>query len=254
LPWKVVIAIVERMVAAICDGVRQAQVSPPTHREEERPMSEDISEDIIGKIKWLGHDGFKITAESTTVVIDPFRLSAPEAADLILVTHAHPDHCSPEDIAKCLGAASVIVTEPESAEKIRAARLCEDIRVVRPGDRLTVKGIPIEAVPAYNTNKHFHPKEKNWLGFIITVDGQRVYHAGDTDLIPEMDALSVDAALLPVSGTYVMTAAEAVDAAKRIEPKVAVPMHFNAIVGTGADADAFRQALAGVCEVVVLEI
>lgn len=213
-----------------------------------------MSEAIIGQIKWLGHDGFRITADDTTVVIDPFQLTAPVAADIILVTHAHYDHCSPEDIAKCLGSASIIVTEPESAEKIKTEKLCEDIRVVKPGDRLTVKGIPIEAVPAYNTNKHFHPKEKNWLGFIITVDDQRIYHAGDTDLIPEMDDLSVDIALLPVSGTYVMTATEAVEAAKRIGPKVAVPMHFNAIVGTGADADAFKEALAGICEVVRFDI
>jgi L-ascorbate metabolism protein UlaG (beta-lactamase superfamily) len=213
-----------------------------------------MSEDIIGQIKWLGHDGFRIATDDTTVVIDPFRLTAPVAADIVIVTHAHPDHCSPEDIAKCLDPGGVIVTEPESAEKIRAEKLCEDIRVVKPGDRLTLKGISIEAVPAYNTNKHFHPKEKNWLGFIITVDDQRIYHAGDTDLIPEMDDLSVDIALLPVSGTYVMTAAEAVEAAKRIGPRVAVPMHFNAIVGTEADADAFKDALAGICEVVIPKI
>jgi L-ascorbate metabolism protein UlaG (beta-lactamase superfamily) len=217
-------------------------------------MSKDASTDTLSGLDWLGHDGFRIAAKEITVVIDPFQLTAPVAADIILVTHAHYDHCSPEDIAKCLGPGGVIVTEPESAEKIRAEQLCEDIRIVKPGDRLTVKGIPIEVVPAYNTNKHFHPKEKNWLGFIITVDGERIYHAGDTDLIPEMDALSVDIALLPVSGTYVMTAVEAVEAAKRIGPKVAVPMHFNAIVGTGADADAFKEALAGICEVVVFDL
>jgi L-ascorbate metabolism protein UlaG (beta-lactamase superfamily) len=217
-------------------------------------MSDAVSTDPLSKLKWLGHDGFRIAANGTSVVIDPFRLTAPVAADIILVTHAHYDHCSPEDIAKCVDSASVIVTEPESAEKIRAEKLCEDIRVVRPGDRLTVKGIPIEAVPAYNTNKHFHPKEKNWLGFIITVDDERIYHAGDTDPIPEMDDLSVDIALLPVSGTYVMTAVEAVEAAKRIGPKVAVPMHFNAIVGTGADADAFKEALTGICEVVLFDL
>ena len=214
-------------------------------------MSKDTSTDPLGKLKWLGHDGFRMATDDTTIVIDPFQLTAPETADLILVTHAHYDHCSPENIAKCLGSASVIVTEPESAAKIRAEQLCGDIRVVQPGERLTVKGIPIEVVPAYNTNKHFHPREKNWLGFIITVDGERIYHAGDTDLIPEMGMLSVDIALLPVSGTYVMTAAEAVEAAKRIGPRVAVPMHFNAIVGTAADADVFKEALAGVCEVVV---
>lgn len=114
-------------------------------------------------------------------------------------------------------------------------------------------GIPIEAVAAYNTNKDIHPKTKNWLGFIVTVDGTRFYHAGDTDLIPEMDGLTVDVALLPVSGTYVMTANEAVEAAKRIMPKVAIPMHYDAIVDTTADARTFKAALEDEMMVVLLQ-
>jgi L-ascorbate metabolism protein UlaG (beta-lactamase superfamily) len=211
-----------------------------------------MSEETLKKIKWLGHDGFSIRTNGISLVIDPFQAKADEKADIILITHAHYDHCSPEDIAKFIKPATVIVTEPEAAAKIKEQKFCDDIRTMAPGDRLTVKGLPIEAVPAYNTNKHFHPKENNWLGFIITVDGERIYHAGDTDLIPEMGALNVDIALLPVSGTYVMTAAEAVEAAKQIQPKIAVPMHFNAIVGSEADAEAFKEALTGVCEVVIL--
>jgi len=102
------------------------------------------------------------------------------------------------------------------------------------------------------TNKSFHPKQNGWLGFILTVDGVRIYHAGDTDLIPEMDSLKADIALLPVSGTYVMTAEEAVEAAKTIKPKLAIPMHFGAIVGSTDDAWRFCDALAGTCEVVML--
>lgn len=210
-----------------------------------------MSKETIEKIKWLGHDGFQIQANDMTLVIDPFQVKARGEADIILVTHAHYDHCSPEDIAKFIKPSTIIVTEPESAAKIVGQKLCDDIRTMAPGDQLTVKGICIEAVPAYNTNKSFHPKEKNWLGFIITINGERVYHAGDTDLIPEMSDLSVDIALLPVSGTYVMTAAEAVEAAKQIRPKAAVPMHFNAIVGSEADAEAFKEALRGICEVVI---
>jgi L-ascorbate metabolism protein UlaG (beta-lactamase superfamily) len=212
-----------------------------------------MSKATIDKIKWLGHDGFEIRTNGITLVIDPFQVRTGGEADIILVTHAHYDHCSPEDIAKFIKPSTVIVTEPESAAKIADQKLCDDVRSMAPGDRLTVKEILIEAVPAYNTNKNFHPKEKNWLGFIITVDGERVYHAGDTDLIPEMKDLKVDIALLPVSGTYVMTAPEAVEAAKQIRPKVAVPMHFNAIVGSKADAEAFKEALTGVCEVVILK-
>jgi L-ascorbate metabolism protein UlaG (beta-lactamase superfamily) len=208
-----------------------------------------MSANVLERINWLGHDGFEITAGGLTLIIDPFQVEGRRQADIILVTHAHHDHCSLEDIARLVKPTSVIVTEPEAAAKL--AGQCQDIRTVKPGDQLTVSGILIEAVPAYNTNKQFHPKANNWLGFIVTIDGVRVYHAGDTDLIPEMNDLSVDIALLPVSGTYVMTAAEAVEAAKIIGPVTAIPMHYDSIVGSAADARTFKEALSGVCEVVI---
>lgn len=206
-----------------------------------------MNSNLLKNIKWLGHDGFEITSGDTRIVIDPYQVQNGRPADILLVTHSHFDHCSPEDIRQLKKPSTVIVTEPESAGKLSG-----DIRIVKPGDRLTVEGISIEAVPAYNTNKDFHPRANQWLGFIVTVAGTRIYHAGDTDLIPEMDDFVVDIALLPVSGTYVMTAADAVEAAKRLRPKIAIPMHYDAIVGSFKDAEAFKKALTGICEVVVL--
>lgn len=203
--------------------------------------------DIVKNITWLGHDGFLIKGDGKSIVIDPFEVKECEPADIILVTHEHYDHCSPQDVKKIQKDSTIIVTEASSAKKLSG-----DVRVVRPGDKLTVLGIPIEAVPAYNTNKHFHPKDNGWLGFMITVDGVRIYHAGDTDLIPEMGTLQVDIALLPVSGTYVMTAEEAVEAARTIKPKLVIPMHYGAIVGSAQDAQRFSEALRGTCDVVVL--
>jgi L-ascorbate metabolism protein UlaG (beta-lactamase superfamily) len=210
-----------------------------------------MTTNVLDRIKWLGHDGFEIATDALTLMIDPFQVEGDRQADIILVTHPHYDHCSVDDIARLRKPSTVIVTEPESAEKLSAANLAGDIRVVKPGDRLTVSGVPIEAVAAYNVDKHFHPKEKNWLGFIVTMDGVRVYHAGDTDMIPEMNGLRADIALLPVSGTYVMTADEAVAAAKRIKPRTAIPMHYDSIVGTASDALAFKTALAGTCDIVI---
>jgi len=204
-------------------------------------------QDVVKNITWLGHDGFLIKGDGKAIVIDPFQVKKCEPADVILVTHEHYDHCSPEDIQKVQEASTVIVTEADSAKKLSG-----DVRVVQPGDKLTVSGIQIEAVPAYNTNKNFHPKQNGWLGFVLTVDGVRIYHAGDTDLIPEMDSIKADIALLPVSGTYVMTAEEAVEAAKIIKPKLVIPMHYDSIVGSADDARRFCDALAGTCEVVVL--
>lgn len=212
-----------------------------------------MSKEILGQINWLGHDGFDIATSAGSVIIDPFQVESRRQADILLITHPHNDHCSIDDITKLIKPSTVIVTEPDSAEKLAVAKITGDTRTLQPGDTLTVNGLVIEAVPAYNTNKKFHPKQNNWLGFIITVDGVRIYHSGDTDIIPEMSALSVDIALLPVSGTYVMTADEAVIAAGQIKPKTAIPMHYNTIVGTDADAAKFKAGLDGVCEVVILE-
>ncbi len=203
--------------------------------------------EILKKIHWLGHDGFRIDA-SKTVYVDPFQIAGGPAADIILITHEHYDHCSAEDVAKISGKETVIVTEKKSAQKLSG-----DVRTVAPGESVAVKGVRIEAVPSYNIDKTFHPKENRWLGFLVEIDGVRIYHAGDTDFIPEMKDIQADIALLPVSGTYVMTAEEAVQAALAIGPKIAVPMHYGAIVGDDSDAETFASALKGKMEVVILK-
>lgn len=208
-----------------------------------------MTQDLIERIKWLGHDGFEISTNGIRVVIDPYQVKSPEPADIILITHPHFDHCSTDDIDKLKKSSTVFIADPASAEKLSG-----DVRIVKPGDSLTINEIQIEAVPAYNIGKAFHPKDKNWLGYIITAEQTRIYHAGDTDLIPEMEDLSVDIALLPVSGTYVMTADEAIEAVKRLKPKIAVPMHYDTIVGTGDDAEKFKKALEEICKVVILKV
>jgi L-ascorbate metabolism protein UlaG (beta-lactamase superfamily) len=203
--------------------------------------------EAIKMVHWLGHDAIRLDG-SVVVCIDPYQITTSKPADVILVTHEHFDHCSPEDLEKVRKADTVIVTDATSAKKLKG-----DVRVVAPGDRLNVKGIDIEVYPAYNTNKEFHPKKAGMLSFIITLDGVRFYHCGDTDVIPEMKGLNVDVAFLAVSGTYVMTAEEAVEAARAIQPKVAIPMHYGAIVGSADDASRFKKALEGEIEVVVLK-
>ena len=131
------------------------------------------------------------------------------------------------------------------------------IKLVKPGDKVMVKDVEVEAIPAYNLTKFrapgipYHPREAGGVGYILNLDGVKVYHAGDTDFIPEMRELKVDVALIPVSGTYVMTAEEAAEAVNTFKPKLAIPMHYGSIVGSRRDAEKFKE-LAEV-EVVILE-
>lgn len=201
---------------------------------------------LLARLHWLGHDTFRIDGPPV-IYLDPWQVpaGAPQA-DLILISHEHFDHCSPEDVARLRRPDTVIVGSPAAAAKIKGAK------AMRAGDRLVVLGVEIEAVPAYNVNKPFHPKAAGGLGFILTIEGERLYFAGDTDFIPEMKAIRCDIALLPVSGTYVMTAEEAAEAARAIAPKVAIPMHYGAgVAGTEADAERFRALYGGM--VVILQ-
>ena len=192
--------------------------------------------DLLNGITWLGHVSFRIAVPGAVVYIDPWKLDKADKADLILITHEHHDHFSPDDLDKLRKPETVVVTIQAVAAELRG-----DVRVVKPGDQLEVKGITVAAVPAYNRAKQFHPKSAGHVGFVVSIGGRRIYHAGDTDVIPEMDQVQADVALLPVGGKYTMTAAEAAEAANRIKPKVAVPMHWGDIIGTRADAEAFKE-------------
>jgi L-ascorbate metabolism protein UlaG (beta-lactamase superfamily) len=199
---------------------------------------------LVDSLEWLGHSGFRITAAGTTIYIDPYRVSGGPKADVILVTHGHYDHFSPQDVERLSHEGTCLVAPPAVAE--RGTGL---VNSITPGQELeleSVPGIEVTGVAAYNTSKRdregrlFHPREAGWVGFDLNVRGERLYHSGDTDVIPEMDSVvGVDVALLPVSGVYVMTAGEAAEAARRIQPRVAVPMHWGELIGTREDAEDF---------------
>jgi L-ascorbate metabolism protein UlaG (beta-lactamase superfamily) len=202
---------------------------------------------LLEELDWLGHSGFRLRAGRATVYIDPYRVSAgAPKADLILVTHGHYDHFSPQDIERLSHEHTWLVGPAAVAERVTGR-----VVSIAPGEMLDeelVRGVAVAAVAAYNTSKRdaegnvFHPPEAGFVGYDLNVRGERLYHAGDTDVIPEMDAVAgVDVALLPVSGTYVMTPDEAAEAARRIAPRTAVPMHWGEHIGTREDALAFAR-------------
>ncbi len=191
---------------------------------------------MIDFITWYGHATMKFKGEKV-IYIDPYELTQKqyEPADIVLVTHDHYDHCSAGDIAKVSKSTTVIIA-PKSCQ----GKLKGNVRIIAAGEILTEQGVQIEAVPAYNINKTFHPKSAGGVGYIVTLKGKRIYQAGDTDFIPEMKQIKADVVILPVGGTYTMTASEAAEAANTIQPEVAIPMHYGSIVGSTTDAETFK--------------
>lgn len=213
-------------------------------------------QELLGKLHWLGHDSFRLDGPPI-IYFDPWQLRPTDiggsgrVADLVLVSHEHGDHCSPQDIEAVSGPDTLVLCSSGAAEQLPGAR------IIRPGESMTVAGVEVEAVHAYNINKFrspgvpFHPREADMVGYIVTIGGQRLYFAGDTDHIPEMADFDCTVALLPVSGKYVMTAEEAAEAARAIQPQVVVPMHFGSGIGTADDGLSFTKLYDG--ETMVLE-
>ena len=196
---------------------------------------------MLENIFWLGHSTIRIDG-GKVIYIDPWKLRDPKKADLILISHSHHDHLSPEDVGKIQKNDTVIITTRDCA-----AELSGDVRIVKPGETVRIGEIKIEAVCSYNIGKAFHPKENDWLGFVVTVMGKRIYYCGDTDFIPEMESIRADIVIAPVGGTYTMNAAEAARAVNMIKPETAIPIHYGDIVGSVEDAEKFRD----LCEVPV---
>ncbi|MFA4982440.1 MAG: MBL fold metallo-hydrolase [Candidatus Omnitrophota bacterium] len=205
---------------------------------------------MLKEIHWLGNSGFRWDGPKT-IYFDPYKPAVKDKiADIILVSHEHFDHFSRNDIMAISSPRTCLFGSFEVVKNLKsAASSLKEVKAMSAGDTVTVLDIAIRAVTGYNIGKPFHPKDSGKLGYIVTMGGVSVYHAGDTDLIPEMNGYRCDVALLPVGGTYVMNAEEAAEAALIIKPKFAVPMHY----GSPKQAQKFRDLLKGKIEVVILK-
>ncbi|MBI4429230.1 MAG: MBL fold metallo-hydrolase [Ignavibacteriales bacterium] len=193
-------------------------------------------------IHWLGHASFRIEDGATLIYIDPWKLSdkSPKA-DVVFITHAHYDHFSPEDIAKIRKEGTAFF-----APKDVAFQLEGNVISVVPGQSYNFVELKVRTTHAYNLGKQFHPRQSNWVGYVITLStGQKIYHSGDTDFTPEMRSVVTDFALLPCGGTYTMTGKEAAEAANVFKPQALIPMHWGDIVGTSKDADEAQKTFKG---------
>jgi len=210
------------------------------------------AQEILKGVRLMKNASVRIQ-RSRTVYFDPYMIEGCENdADFIFISHCHYDHFSPDDIRKISRDDTVLIA-PESCIRQMAGEGFDNVFAVRPSESYEVGGLSFGTVPMYNIGKQFHPKQNNWVGYIVRLDGISYYFAGDTDIIPEMKDIDADAAFLPAGGTYTMTASQAAKAAAIIRPKVAVPIHYADVAGTVEDGAVFLKELDGSVEGVLLK-
>lgn len=199
---------------------------------------------MLSGIEVLCHSSIRL-AKNRIIYIDPFKIEENyNDADVIFITHAHYDHFSIEDIKKVKKDDSYIVITEDNLEETKKIGFDENhIKIVSPENKYNVNGLEFETVRSYNIEKEFHPKENNWVGYIIEINDITYYIAGDTDFTPETKSVTCDVAFLPIGGKYTMSAIEAAQLANIIEPQVVIPIHYNSIIGSKDDETIFKNEL-----------
>ena len=199
---------------------------------------------MLENIEVLYHSSIRINKDKI-IYIDPFKIDKNyNDADIVFITHDHYDHYSEEDIDKVMNKNTTIIIPKELLTKLLRKGINKNaIITVEPNVKYMIQGIEFETIPAYNTNKSFHPKENDWVGYIITLNDIRYYVAGDTDITEENRKVKCDVAFVPVGGTYTMDFKEAAQLINEIQPKIAVPIHYGSVIGTEQDASDFIKLL-----------
>ena len=207
---------------------------------------------MIENIEVNTQNSIRIASRVGVIYVDPLEIpDERHDADYILITHDHYDHFSPEDIRKVVKAGCILVVPEKMAGKAQeVSDAVGRIDTVKPSIYREINGLEFETVPAYNTLKPFHPKSAEWVGYVLRIDGKRIYIAGDTDATKEAKSVKCDIAIVPIGGTYTMDAKKAAELVNAIRPDIAVPVHYGSIVGKASDGDVFAENVKSPVKVV----
>jgi predicted Zn-dependent hydrolases of the beta-lactamase fold len=199
----------------------------------------------LNNIELLCHSSIRLNRKKK-IYFDPYKIKQEyHAADFVFCTHEHYDHFSPQDIKKVITDKTIIVTVPKTKKEALTLQPDETrIITVKPNEDYKIAGLEFITLPAYNINKLFHPKQKEWVGYMVRVDGIRYYIAGDTDFIPELESIQCDVAFVPVGGMYTMNYKQAAELINTIKPKVAIPTHYGTVIGDKIDAEEFQKLVS----------
>lgn len=202
----------------------------------------------LDDIEVITQNSIRIRSESDIIYIDPIGIvGEPHDADYILITHDHYDHFSPEDIEKLVKTGTILVVPSKMAGEVPDDTLSSvgSMIKVKPGECKKIKNLRFETVYAYNKLTPFHPKKSGWVGYILILDGKRIYIAGDTDITPDIESVECNIALLPIGGTYTMNALQAAQLANVLKPEIVIPTHYGSIIGKPEDAEIFKSHVDG---------
>ena len=210
---------------------------------------------MISNIEVFTQNSIRIKGNGKIIYIDPFQMKeTPKDADFIFITHDHYDHYSPEDIAKVCGDNTVLIVPQKMIDKVgEVSGLVSETVTVNPSAHYAINDFEFDTVPAYNKIKPFHPKSAKWVGYIVHIDGKRVYIAGDTDATKEAKQVKCDIALVPIGGKFTMDAKKAAELINTIQPDVAIPTHYGTIVGKPKDAEVFANNIKSPVQVEIIK-
>lgn len=192
-------------------------------------------------IQVLNHASIKLTGEKI-IYFDPYQLKEEKHdADMIFITHDHYDHYEEKSIEKVLNDQTILIV-PTVLEK-RARILTDNLLIVEPNNTYTLDGITIDTVNSYNIDKSYHPKERNYLGYNLTINNTKYYIMGDTDRTCETNKVKTDICFVPIGGTYTMNVEEAATYINDLKPTKTIPIHYGSIVGDKSLGTTFKNLI-----------